>query len=512
MKGTGLALAGVGLAAALTAGTYLARPAMFSRGPAPNLSSRWPEPSPFDVPTASASASSSALPPAPTRTPVDFSLGVGATVRMEGRVAHPALLAGAPQESYLLLELDADPSNEGRSPSIDLSIVVDSSPERGGADRDTAIRAALEAVAALRDGDSVSVVAFGEHADVALKPTVLDGASRPRVEEAIRSIRSRGGACLSCGVDEGLHLLRDAIASRSSTDVQRMIVLSSRAPARGATEIADLRALADKARGVRVAVSTYAIGTDADSAGLEALAVGSNGRHAFADTPEKLADSIKEEARSVDRIVAARSVVFFDFAPGVELVSVADRPFRKTGSRVSMALGDFTPGERKTVLLKIQVPGAPRGPFNVATVRLRYGDVTRQLDMADNAVLGVDFVSEQAKVSLLDGIFLERIQRSETRTAIDQALASVLAAEPDQAKKRIEDALRDLDDRRAKAAIAATPPRAHLIDRSFAEQARALDRVAKSLAAAKKATPEAADAERRKALLEASAYATRWAL
>src|SRR5690606_38714012 len=100
------------------------------------------------------------------------------------------------------------------------------------------------------------------------------------------------------------------------------------------------------------------------------LAVESNGRHHFVNHPDDLSRAFDSELASLVKSIASDTEVSLELAPGVELVEVFDRTFRREGSRVIVPLGTFAAGEHKTVLAKVRVARGADGERAIANVRL----------------------------------------------------------------------------------------------------------------------------------------------
>ncbi|MBK6516760.1 MAG: VWA domain-containing protein [Polyangiaceae bacterium] len=398
---------------------------------------------------------------------------VPGTVRVEGRLGHSALLASSPEETYVMLELRGEDKAGGVPSTAALSLVIDKSGSMRGTRFDNAITAAVTAVQRLREGDSVSVVAFDTRSEKVVPLTTINATSRQSVIDSIRAIRLGGDTCVSCGVEEGLADLRSASLGKTGL-VQRMILLSDGATNNGIRDLPGFKSLGQRALSQGVNISTIGVDVDFDEKVLSAIATSSNGRNYFVENDADLVKVFDQEATSVADSVAASAVAEIELAPNIELVRVFDRTFSRAGSRLSVPLGTFSKGETKTVLVKVRLPKGKAGELPIATVRMSYRDLTTEKDTASTGKLTLSFVESKSKVSEMDGIVLDRLQRSETAAALRDANSLFSVGKSDEARKRLQEQQRSINDSRGKAKNAPAS-RAGDIDDSFNRQEKELE-------------------------------------
>ncbi len=287
----------------------------------------------------------------------------------------------------------------------------------------------------LRDGDSVSVLAFNGRADILVQPTVITPATRARVLDQLRFVPSKGHTCLSCSIDRGLELL-----SRRRGGIDRLLLLTDGEANRGRTAVHELRALAGRARAAGVSISTLGVDADYNEDALTAISKESNGRHYFVERPSQLTPMFEAELGSLVKSVARDAVLTVDLAPGVEVVEIYDRSVQRAGARLSAPLGTFSAGERKTLLVKLQLPPGGLGPRAVAEVALHYNDLTKTTPHNGElrGSLSTTLVERADEAAALDAHVLGRLTRSETVRALDSAGAQFDRGEVHTAREAIE--------------------------------------------------------------------------
>lgn len=409
--------------------------------------------------------------------PSHFSMGT--TVHSEGRVGHSKLLANGTKETYVLVELESGTAATTAPPRVDLSLVIDKSGSmREGTRLQNAISAAVSAVERLHDGDSVSVVAFDTQTELVVPTTTLSSSTRASIADSIRRIVLGGDTCISCGVEQGLSELAKARSRGGpAADVQRMLLLSDGEPTAGTLDPAGFSSIAAKAMAVGVNITTIGVDVDFNEKVMTAIAVGSNGRHYFVQNETDLTRVFTTESESIEATVATNTSVQIDLASGVELVKVYDRVFDRRGNSITVPMGGIGKTGRKTVLMKVRLPRASAGEFQLANVTTTYRDLGGQTDKVDKGVLAVELVTDASEVrSDMDGVVLDRVQRAETAIALEDANALFKQGKAEEARARLNQAKSTLDNNRPKVATTTPAKRAKDVDESFQSQNKAIDR------------------------------------
>ncbi len=346
--------------------------------------------------------------------PTQFS--AGETLAVEGRLLHKQVLAGAKTETYVMLDLrGADEAPKAVLP-VHLSLAIDRSGSMKGGRLQNAIAAAVKAIEGLRDGDEVSVVAFDQAATTLVPRTVLDASSRASTIAAVQKLGLGGNTCISCGIATSLTALG------GPGDFARRILLLSDGEANvGVRDVAGFEGLGRSAQKADVAITTIGVGQDFDSKSLAALSRESNGQHYYAATEAALPGIFDAQAKAMTSVVAMGAEAIVRLAPGVELRSVLDRAhsIEKTSDGrvvVRVPLGQFTRGERKTVLLKVALK-ANDDVAEVADVDVAF----RAVGAGATKATGTLAVPVGLESSELDPVVETRVKRSETAAALIKA-------------------------------------------------------------------------------------------
>lgn len=412
------------------------------------------------------------------------------TLALEARLGHASLGRGSRGETYLFAQVGAaDLASAAQPAPLGLALVIDRSGSMKGPRIANAISAASLAIERLRDGDTVTVVAFDTTADVIVPPTRVSAGTRSAMQSAVRSIRLGGDTCISCGMQEAMRQLQKVPSS--GEQVNRMLVLSDGATNAGVKDAAGLRAMAGRMHAKGVTISTIGVEVDFDEKVMAAIATEGNGRHHFVEGPSGLPAVFAQEFDDLLASVAKEAELVIEPAPGVEIEEIFDRGFRREGSRVVVPFGTFSARQDKTVLVRLRVSSERQGERPVADVKLAYRDLAKGEDRAASGALAIDVRSDGSEQRDLDPFVAARLERSRTAQTLTEA--NVLFEKGRVAEARAKLASQSSAIARARSeslALASSlpapsrPARARPLDSDFADQAGAIAKADRSFAAA----------------------------
>jgi Ca-activated chloride channel homolog len=410
------------------------------------------------------------------------SFSAGNVLRLDGRLGHARLLADAPGETYVFAEVAADGRDAATAAPLNLAIVVDRSGSMKGKRLANALDAARGMIRRLRDGDVLSVIAYDTRTETIVPATTLDGFSRDRALASLSSIVAGGDTCISCGLDAAMAALR----SRSGM-VMRTLLLSDGEATAGVKDLDGFRRIAASARSMGCPISSIGVDLDYNERVLSTLARESNGQHYFAETNADLQNAFDRELRSLVRTVANDAEIQLDLAPGVEVVEVVDRSFRRDGQKLFVRMGTFSAGDKKTLLVKVRVPKGSPGETEVARLSLAFTDPTsgRKLDVGGK--LETELVTSGAQQEV-DPQVAARLGRTETADAIEEANQLFESGDVAAANDRLEQARRGVAQTRTQALAHASPATSGALDGDFERQSGELED-AKKRFKAKPASP-----------------------
>ncbi len=418
---------------------------------------------------------------------------VDGTLKLEGRLGNSSLKAANADETFVLLEVSGTDRGKGAAPPVALSLVIDRSGSMKGTRHQNALLAAAGAIERLHDGDTVSVIAFDTRTETIVPSTTINASTRQNILSSVRAIQLGGDTCVSCGIEGGLAELAKT-SGPSGSVVKRMVVLSDGDANNGIRDVPGFRSLAQRSMSQGVNITTIGVDLEFNEKIMSAIAQASNGRHYFVENDRDLARVFDAEAASLTESVANDAVAEIELAQGVEVVRVFDRTFTRSGSRITVPLGSVAKGETKTVLVKVRLPKSDEGQLSIASAKLAYRDLIGNKDASQSGKLAVELVGSDGQVSPFDSIVLDRVQRSETGTALREANSLFSVGKADEARKRLETQQRAVNAARPSAAKSAPSSRAKDVDASLAKQEAELGRAIDNFKTTPAAEPGAAPA------------------
>jgi Ca-activated chloride channel family protein len=413
----------------------------------------------------------------------------GDTLLVDARLGHASIAKAANGETYLFAQVTAADDKGSAAPvPMNLGIVIDRSGSMKGDRMANAMNAAAFALERMRDGDSISVVAFDQTAQVVVPPTRVSSSNRSQIEASIRSIRLGGDTCISCGLEEGMRQLQ--LTSLGGDHVNRMILLSDGAANQGVRDISGIRSMAGRMNGRGVNISTIGVDVDFDEKIMAAIAQEANGRHHFVANASALPAVFADEFDDVLASVAKEAELTIQLAPGVEVEEVFDRTFRKEGDKVVVAFGTFSAKQEKTVLVRLKVPTDKEGVEPVADLKLGFRDLLKKSDGWSKGSLSVAVKSDGSEQKDLDPFVAARLERSRTATTLTEANKLFESGRVDEARAKLAAQKTELRAARvnaiavASAAPATAAPRraAKSLDRDFDDQTAAVAQAERNFA------------------------------
>ncbi|WP_435110905.1 vWA domain-containing protein [Nocardiopsis synnemataformans] len=254
-------------------------------------------------------------------------------------------------------------------PPATLQVVLDRSGSMGGGRLDGAVRALLSLVERLAPSDNFGLVSFNRQARVEVPCGPLE--DKARVRRLISGLHASGGTDLSSGLMRGVQEARRAGADRGAT----LLLISDGHANQGVTDHDLLRQVAADAYSHGVTTTTLGYGLGYDEELLGAVADGGAGSALFAEDPDTAGGLIAQEAEYLLAKTAQAVSLRVPSGPLLRAVSVVgEMPSHQLADgSVVVELGDFHSGERRRLLLRLEVFGLS-APGTVATLEVTYAD------------------------------------------------------------------------------------------------------------------------------------------
>jgi Ca-activated chloride channel homolog len=346
----------------------------------------------------------------------------------------------AEDEVTALLVLTAPvPADVQDRPGETLVAVVDRSGSmRGG--RLASVRTALHAlVDRLKPQDVFGVVVFDTEAVVQVPTRRMDQHDVAVVHQLLEAIHSGSSTDLSAGYLLGLSEARRHLGPTGAT----VLLLSDGYANAGILEPDPLGALADQAREDRVTTSTIGIGDGYSEGLLSLLATRGAGSHRFALTDDDAIAVVSEEAGDllnksiVNAVLRVRPVVdgLIDRVATFQSLPRWTETDPDGVPVLVIALGDLYSGERREVLLRIDVPAlAALGVQHLADLAIGYVALPELAEQTITWPLSVNVVpGDEAAGRIPDPSVVTARLLAETTQAKQKAVEALHARDIDGA-------------------------------------------------------------------------------
>ena len=265
-----------------------------------------------------------------------------------------------PQVHYLLLDIEPSQDLPEFRPPINLSIVMDRSTSMRGQRLDQLRSAVLKILQAMGEGDSTSIIAFSDRAELIVSPEQSREMSVARARLSL--LQAGGGTEIGKGLEMGMEELQ---RNFSKEGVNHLILLTD-GRTYGDEEMCI--AMADRASEQGVIVHAVGIGSDWSDRLLDDLATRSGGSVAFLETPKSIMEVMDRIYAGMGRTVASRVRLGGSIAQQVDLRSafrLLPEPM-PMGDSLPMALGHLP--REGIIRLLLEVVIHPIGPMRELTL------------------------------------------------------------------------------------------------------------------------------------------------
>jgi Ca-activated chloride channel homolog len=271
----------------------------------------------------------------------------------------------------LMLDLAAPQASvDTQRPPRAAIVVLDRSGSMSGRRLESAKQALIALIGRLADNDHFGLVAFDSEAQLVVAADTLSSLGRDSVRDAIASVHPGGSTDLSSGYLRGLQEARRIAAPGGTT----ILVLSDGHANTGIVDPDKFRHMAAGASAQTVTTSTIGIGLGYDDQILSELAIGGTGNHTFAEEADAAAAAVAGELDGLlSKTVQAGSLLIKPARTVVGITVLNDLPSQGLPEGVMVELGDFYSGEKRRLLITLEVPAmAGLGLAQAAHLELTY--------------------------------------------------------------------------------------------------------------------------------------------
>lgn len=271
---------------------------------------------------------------------------------------------------YVVVDVYGHDHRRRVRPAIDVALVVDRSGSMEGPKMAAAKAAAHSLLADLEDGDRVALLSYASDVVIDHGLVTLDPSSRHHLGAAIDALEAAGGTAIGDALEAGAATL---VRGRRARGLARVWLVSDGRPTVGETDPWALEAIAGRVGEVGgVSITTFGVGTDYNEDLMVALAVAGRGNYYYVEDAASIAGAFGRELRSFGGVVADELEVTLDLGPGVGVREVYGYRHERRGDQLVVPMSAIAAGERRRVLVALDVPAARRGDLTVAEGRVAF--------------------------------------------------------------------------------------------------------------------------------------------
>jgi Ca-activated chloride channel homolog len=219
---------------------------------------------------------------------------------------------GEPQLIYCLLELIAPPKPETAArPPLNLCLILDRSTSMQGERMDMVKSASIELVRQLNPEDTLSIIVFGDRAEVLLPAS--RHFIRSDVETRIRLVRTGGGTEILRGLEAGFFEVRRNL---SKSRINHIVLLTD---GRTYGDERECLVVAEQAAAIGVGITAMGIGTEWNDIFLDNLTTQTGGRSLYISRLEDTHQFFQNLLRGLMRVHAENVTLSLEMGLEVEL-------------------------------------------------------------------------------------------------------------------------------------------------------------------------------------------------
>jgi len=324
-------------------------------------------------------------------------------LRGEVELNRTAVLKGTSRVVYVRLSfegLDVTPGETKERPPLNLSLVLDRSGSMADEGKmDYLRRAATLAVDRLDATDTLSVVDYDDQ--ITLLWPARRASNVAELKAMIDRLEPRGSTNLAGGMMRGVEEAASALNGPASAKgtITRVMLMSDGLANTGITEPREIAELVRTARRKGIRISALGLGRDYDEDLMQAIAENGGGRYHYIEHPSQMARIFQDELGTMFETCAQDVDLEFAGSTRIRKAELIGYDGAKPGRTITQDLEDVYEGEKRSILLRLELDAPAEGPLDLGKLTLRYRKVGSGETLEITESLSVTASSDAGAVS-----------------------------------------------------------------------------------------------------------------
>jgi Ca-activated chloride channel family protein len=297
-------------------------------------------------------------------------------IRGQVQLDQPTVLAGGKTVVYAVVTfegIDIDPGPAKERPPLNVALVLDRSGSMSDEGKIEYLkRAAKLAVDRLGKNDTLSIVEYDDQITV-MWPAARVG-NTGEVKAMIDRLDPRGSTNLTGGMMRGVDEAKEALdgpANKSGT-ITRVILMSDGLANTGITDPGEISRLVRGAKSDGIRISSMGLGRDYGEDLMQSVAENGGGRYYYIEHPTQMARVFQEEMGSLFETCARDVEIEFKGKAIIRKAEVVGYDDAAGTSSTRRSLEDVFEGEKRSVLLRLELEAPSSGNVDLGEIQLKY--------------------------------------------------------------------------------------------------------------------------------------------
>ncbi len=324
-------------------------------------------------------------------------------LRSDVELDQSTILASGTRTIYVRLSLEGIGSTSDKQiqrPPLNVSLVLDRSGSMADEGKmDYLKRAATLAVDRLDPKDTLSVIEYDDQISVLWPAQPVTNITE--LKSLIDKLEPRGSTNLAGGMMRGVEEAARPLAGKTDREsaITRVILMSDGLANTGVTKPHDIARLVSDARRKGIRISAMGLGRDYDEDLMQAIAENGGGRYYYIEHPSQMARIFQDELGSLFQTCARDVSLEFKGSVAIRSAEIVGYDEAKRGQSIRHGLEDIYEGEKRSILLRLEVNAPASGTLDIGTMALRYRSATSGETSAFERQLSVQTSSDASAVA-----------------------------------------------------------------------------------------------------------------